>query len=487
MACSPPSAVSGRMRRIKDGVAGILLALFIFPPFLRWDRGPGAPTQAILCDIPGRRFLVFGGEYLIRDLPILLSLAIGGTALLFLVSALAGRIWCGFACPQTVWTDIFYRVERFMKRRFRGNPVLIEHGSRALQLLISVITAFFFLCWFQDALTLPGLLLTGSAPVADYLSILIGAGVTMLLGVYVRERFCINMCPWPRFQVAFVDEQSLVVTYDSGRGEPRGKKRIPLRPDLLATDPFALAEAGMTGAPLAASRDLIAQTYPRDLVAMAAAEAGLRGDCVDCTRCVQVCPTGVDIRQGLQIGCIGCGLCVDACNDVMDKLHRPLSLIRFSTESGLPVKGYVRAKTLVFASLTCAAFAAGSFALGHHSNTEFTIEPDRTPIALANGDVRNDYQLHLSLHGNQDVRVRIEASGPPGLTPIIAGTGSASIDAAPDEDVQERLLVTAPAGDHLSGRVPFRFDLFNAATGKLIATRSSFFWAPAADPSEGTP
>lgn len=473
MACSPPNAVTGRIRRIKDITAAILLALFIFPPFLRWDRGPGAPSQAILCDIPGRRLLVFGGEFILRDLPILLAILIGCTALLFLVSAVAGRIWCGFACPQTLWVDIFFRVERFMKRHLRGNPLLIEHASRAVQLLISALTAFIFLCWFQDSWSLPALLLTGTAPPADYISLLIGAITTMLLAAHVRERFCINMCPWPRFQVAFVDEQSLVVTYDSGRGEPRGKKRLPLRPDLLAPNPLAFAldgVAGMANAPVS-----------RDLIAMAAMEAGLRGDCVDCTRCTAVCPTNVDIRQGLQIGCIGCGLCVDACNDVMKKLDRPLSLIRFSTESGAPVKAFVRAKTIVFASLAVVSLGAAGFAVTHHDNTEFTLEPDRTPISLANGDVRNDYQLHLSLHGSQDTRVSIEAIGLPGLQPRIAGTEAATIDAAPDEDVQERLVVTAPASDHLQGRAPFIFRLINDATGKILATRQTFFWAPGSE------
>jgi polyferredoxin len=470
MACSPPNAVSGRMRRIKDVVACILLAVFVFPPFLRWDRGPGEPAQAILCDIPGRRLLVFGAEFIMRDMPIVLSALIGATALLFLVSAIAGRIWCGFACPQTLWVDIFYRVERFMKRHVHGNPMLVEHASRFVQLLISVVTAFFFLCWFQDSWSLAGLLLSGAAPAADYVSIATGAGLTMLLGVYTRERFCINMCPWPRFQVAFVDDDSLVVTYDSGRGEPRGKKRIPLRPDLLRPDPLTLLAEGGSPAP--------AGVMTRDMIAMAAMEGGMRGDCIDCSRCVTVCPTNVDIRKGLQIGCIGCGLCVDACNGVMDKIGRPQSLIRFSTESGLKPKSYFRAKTLVFAAVALIAFGAGGYAVTHHDNTEFSLESDRTPIALANGDLRNDYQLHLTLHGNSSVRVRIEAVGLPGLKPRIAGTEGASVEADPDEDVQERLVVTAPAADHLQGRTPFVFRLVNDETGQVIAVRQNFFWAP---------
>ena len=475
MSCAPPNAVSGRMRRIKDITMIVLVALFVFPPFLRWDRGAGEASQAILYDIAGRRLLFFNAEFIPRDLPIMLAVLIGLTAGLFLVSAIAGRIWCGFACPQTVWIDIFFRVERFMKRRFGGNKLLIEHASRASQLLISLLTGFFFLCWFQDAWALPGQLLTGSASAMVYFTLFLVAGAVMLMAVYVKERFCINMCPWPRFQVAFVDEQSLVVTYDSGRGEPRGKKRIPLRPDLINFEPVALEDGGPAKfAPMT-----------RDLIAMAAEAAWpVRGDCIDCHKCVSVCPTNVDIRQGLQIGCIGCGLCVDACDDVMRRVDRPLSLIRFSTESGGRARKFFRAKTAVFATLTMVSFSVGGWALGHHDNTEFSMEPQRTPVMLANGDVRNDYQLHMSLHGEQDVRVRIEAEGLPGSEARIAGMHGDILTASPDEDVQERLLVTVPASDHLQGRTPFSFVLTNDDTGKIIATRQTFFWAPGSQTSQ---
>lgn len=434
-----PAAVTGRYRRIKTGLALLLLGWFFLVPWLRWDRGPDLPGQAILFDLPGRRLFLFGLEFWPQELPIAVGLLVGAASLLFYATALAGRVWCGFACPQTVWTDLFFAIDRFCEHR--RLPV------RAVKIGVALLTGFGFACWFNDAPTLLGRLFGGTAVAAGG-TVLIIAALTWLLGVYARERVCLHMCPWPRFQAALLDRDSQVVTYQAWRGEERGRKRIPLRPDLGG---------------------------PPD---------GTRGDCIDCTRCVTVCPTLIDIRDGLQMGCIGCGLCVDACDSVMEKIGRPTGLIRFDSEANAgawtkPKPKPVAAKPLLFLAVGLLALAGSLWATLTLSPLRMDVEPQRNPlfVRLSDGSIRNDYLLHVQVRdvGLSQLRVRL-ADGQTGQLRL--ADREQAIITLTGREGRERLLLTRPAGPGAQGITPVRLVVEDARDGRVLAILETQFWGP---------
>ena len=287
-----PQAVKGRFRTIKWVVLAITLGIYYFLPFIRWDRGPNAPDQAILVDLANGRFYFFFIEIWPQEVYYLTGLLVLASLTLFLMNAVAGRIWCGYLCPQTVWTDLFYAVERWIEgdRRERmrkdkdklTSKVLAQKALKhAIWLLIAWWTGGAWVLYFSDAPTLVYELATFQAPALAYIWIGILTFTTYTLAGFMREQVCTYMCPWPRIQAALTDEYALNVTYRYDRGEPRGsmKKNEVLKKQGLPA-----------------------------------------GDCIDCDQCVAVCPTGVDIRKGLQLDCIQCGLCIDACNNVMAKM-----------------------------------------------------------------------------------------------------------------------------------------------------------------------
>ena len=275
-------------RTLKWAALILLLGLYYGLPWLRWDRGPDAPGQALLIDMPGRRAYFFMIEIWPQEVYYLTGLLILGAIGLFLVTALAGRVWCGFLCPQTVWTDLFMWVERLIegdrpaRMKLDAAPLsAAKAGKRvakhAAWLLIAVATGGAWIMYFDDAPTLMKEFFVGESSPAVYGFTALFTATTYVLAGLMREQLCIYMCPWPRFQGAMFDEHSLIVTYADWRGEPRGGARH-------------------------------GQSFEG------------RGHCVDCSLCVQVCPTGIDIRQGQQMACIGCALCVDACNSIMPRL-----------------------------------------------------------------------------------------------------------------------------------------------------------------------
>jgi cytochrome c oxidase accessory protein FixG len=323
-----PQKVSGRFRSIKWIILAGTLAVYYLLPFVRWDRGPNAPDQAVLLDIENRRFYFFFIEIWPQEVYYVSGLLILAELILFLMNALAGRIWCGYLCPQTVWTDLFLSVERFFegdrRERIKGDqsPLTVNRFMRKLGkhfswLMIAWWTGGAWVLYFSDAPTLVYNLATFQAPAIAYIWIAILTATTYLLAGWMREQVCIYMCPWPRIQAALTDEDALNVTYKYDRGEPRTsvKEAINLR------------EAGEKA-----------------------------GDCVDCFQCVAVCPTGVDIREGLQLACIQCGLCIDACDSVMTKVGRPTGLIGYDTDDAIkarmefetPRYRLVRPRTIVY-------------------------------------------------------------------------------------------------------------------------------------------
>jgi cytochrome c oxidase accessory protein FixG len=462
-----PHAVKGRFRSIKSILATFLLTLYFVTPWVRWNRGPHLPDQAVMVDLPGRRLFVFGLEFWPRDLPIAVGIMVFSALALFYATSVAGRVWCGFACPQTVWSDLFFAVDRLVGRLVGpgGRKGLVRNLT---WITIAVCTAFGFTAFFTDVSTLASRLFTGQAPLAAYLTLLILSSTTWLFAAYARERICLHMCPWPRFQAALLDRRSLVVTYQAWRGEPRGRKRVALRADLQEPGLMALAREA------------------------AAIERTVRGDCVDCTRCVTVCPTGVDIRDGLQMGCIGCGLCIDACNDVMSKIKRPSGLIRFDTESSERRRSFEPArpqwrssKALAFAVAAIAVLSVCVFGIATMPEIEAHLEAQRNPpfVQLSDGSIRNDYALRLTHRMDHLPAVALAVEGLPGAALKRGGDAAVASEALvlkPDANrgIDDRILISLHRGEAPSGRTPFTFVLTETESGRELLRITSYFWGP---------
>ncbi len=296
-----PKRAEGSFRQFKWVVMLVTLGIYYLTPWIRWDRGPFAPDQAVLLDLAHRRFYFFFIEIWPQEFYFIAGLLVMAGFGLFLITSAVGRAWCGYTCPQTVWVDLFLVVERFIEGD-RNARMKLDKGpwtfgkiskrvtKHAIWLAIAVSTGGAWIFYFADA---PQLLIDfwtlQAAPVA-YMTVGVLTATTYLLGGLMREQVCTYMCPWPRIQAAMLDENSLTVTYNDWRGEPRthGRKR-------------------------------------------ANAENKAAGDCVDCNACVAVCPMGIDIRDGQQLECITCALCIDACDGIMDKLGRDRGLISYAT------------------------------------------------------------------------------------------------------------------------------------------------------------
>ena len=374
-----PKAVDGRFRRLKWFVMAVTLTVYYVTPWLRWDRGPYSPDQAVLVDLAHRRFYFGPVEIWPHEFYYVAGLLIMAGIGLFLVTSAVGRAWCGYACPQTVWTDVFQHIERWVdgdrnaQIRLAEAPwtigKLLRRGLKmAIFLLVSLATGGAWIFYFADAPTLAHELLRGEAPYVAYATVGVLTATTFVLGGFLREQVCIYMCPWPRIQTAMLDEKSLIVTYKDWRGEPRGKGR---RTATLA-----------------------------DVVPL--------GDCIDCNQCVAVCPTGIDIRNGPQIGCITCALCIDACDAVMAKIGKPRGLIDYATlddckreaAGGAPrsvLKTILRPRTLAYFSLWSAVGLGMAAALADRSRIDISAQHDRNPryVQLSDGDVRNDYMIKV--------------------------------------------------------------------------------------------
>jgi cytochrome c oxidase accessory protein FixG len=468
-----PKAVAGRVRTVKWAVLALCLGLYYLVPWLRWDRGPGVPDQAVLVDLQNARLFFFWIEIWPQEIYYLTGLLILAALALFFASALFGRVWCGFACPQTVWTDLFMWVERRIqgdrneRMRLDAAPwsrrkLRLKAMTHGAWLLIAAATGGAWVMYFNDAPTVTRELFTGQASPEVYGFFALFTGTTWLLAGIAREQVCTYMCPWPRFQAAMLDEDSLVVSYRDWRGEPRGK-----------------------------------------------AKAEAVGDCVDCRACVNVCPTGIDIRDGQQLECIGCGLCVDACDDIMRRLDRPEGLVAFESISNLDASRaavaalppgparlpagmaarrtlrMIRPRTLLYAGAlgVVALVMLGSFAM--RQTVTLTAQRDRAPlfVRMSDGSLRNAYTLKLANRGREVTYLALALDTTVPLRVSVAGADNA--DAAgrpllatrPDGITQWRVFLTAPAGTALPASLPVSFRLLDS-TGQVVAGEASAFMGP---------
>jgi cytochrome c oxidase accessory protein FixG len=446
-----PKLVHGFYRNLKWLVLAMTLAVYYMLPWLRLDRGPNAPDQALLFDFVNRKFYIFWLEFWPQEVFYLTGVLIISALLLFLLTSLFGRVWCGYTCPQTVWTDLFIFVERLVEgdrnariKLDRSPMGFGKFGRRALKhfiwVLIAIATGGAFVFYFRDAPTLAMELLDGSAPLVAYVFVGIFAATTYLLGGLAREQVCIYMCPWPRIQGAMFDENSLLVTYKDYRGEPRGKHH---------------------------------QGDSWDG----------RGDCIDCKQCVVVCPMGIDIRDGAQLECIQCALCIDACDSIMEKIDRPKGLIAYDTTVNLDrgargeatkMPKILRPRTFVYVTLMAMVAMLMSWALLGRDTLHVNVLPDRQPlfVTLSDGSIRNGYTLKLINREHQDVELLISAEGVDGARLKVVGYDGNNVSVGADSLLSVRVLVEAPKP--ADERTDMILEVRNPALGVVVPHETAF-------------
>lgn len=411
-----PRRVWGKFRKLKWITMVTLLAIYYGAPWLRWNRGEHAPDQAILIDIGHTRAYFFGIEIWPQEVYYITGILILAAISLFFITSLFGRVWCGYACPQTVWTDLFVWVERIVqgdrnaRKKLDESPWTFEKIRKkglthVIWLLIGLCTGGAWVFYFNDAPTLMDHILHLTVPwsVGGWI---IGLTLsTYLMAGYAREQVCTYMCPYARFQSAMFDRDTLIIAYDENRGEPRGKHK---------------AGTSWEG----------------------------KGHCIDCDSCVVVCPMGIDIRKGLQMECIACGLCIDACNNVMDKIGLPQGLIRYDTESKKRIN-LLRPRTLWYAGLLSLVGLLMLYSVLTRSPLEMAIIHDRNPllVTLSDGTIRNGYTIHILNKSHDDKTYSLHVQGLDDARIRIQGSSDMPADALPvfaDSVGNFRVFITAP-------------------------------------------
>ncbi len=471
-----PKRASGAFRRFKWIVMLITLGIYYLTPWIRWDRGPFAPDQAVLIDMANRRFYFFFIEIWPQEFYIVAGLLVMAGFGLFLITSAVGRAWCGYTCPQTVWVDLFLVVERGIegdrnaRMKLDAGPWTAEKivkrvAKHAIWIAIAIATGGAWIFYFADAPTLFVDLFTGTAAPIAYITVAVLTATTYTFGGLMREQVCTYMCPWPRIQAAMLDEHSLTVTYNDWRGEPRSRH------------------------------------------AKKAAAAGQSvGDCVDCNACVAVCPMGIDIRDGQQLECITCALCIDACDGVMDKLGRERGLISYATLADyntnmaiatagntspitpalvrtpqgkltdklahFHVRKIFRPRTLVYFGAWSLVGLLLLYALLTRDRLEVNVLHDRNPlyVTLSDGSIRNGYTVKLLNKIPEPRTIIVTLQGLRGAEMNVVGIDqpadrSFAIRVEPDKLTTLKVYVRQPA-DHIEDKVqPFRF---------VIEDKSSF-------------
>lgn len=451
-----PKLVHGVYRRLKWLVLFATLGVYYVIPWIRWARGPGEPDQAVLVDFPGRRFYFFFIEIWPDELYYLTGLLIIAALSLFLATALFGRVWCGYSCPQTVWTDLFIAVERLVegdrnkrikldKAPWSAEKIARKAAKHVLWLLIAAATGGAWVFYFHDAPTIFPQLFRGEAPFSAYLFMGLLTATTYIFAGSMREQICTYLCPWPRIQAALVDAETLQVTYKYDRGEPRGPHK--------KTDSWEG-----------------------------------RGDCVDCNACIAACSMGIDIREGAQLECINCALCIDACDDIMKKVGRPVRLIGYDTDKNIarrkagarPEVKLVRKRTILYAALLVAVSAIMVWSLSTRATMEINVIRDRTPpyVLLSNGSIRNAYTVKIVNKATIERRLEIEVSGKEGLEVSAVGEtfeGTRATVVAEGDGVRAvRIFVTSPPLETAHATFPLTITLRDPETGEIASSPTTF-------------
>jgi cytochrome c oxidase accessory protein FixG len=430
-----PRDVDGRFQRLRTLAVFVLLGMYYLFPWLQWSG-----RQAVLFDLPARKFYIFGLAFWPQDF-IFLALGLVMAALsLFFFTAIAGRLWCGYACPQTVWTEVFIWMERWTEGD-RGQRIKLDaapwsanklrrKGSKhVLWLLFALWTGFTFVGFFTPIRGLADRFSPFDWNGWEVFWVLFYSLATWGNAGVLREQVCKYMCPYARFQSAMFDHDTLIISYDAARGEPRGARRKGVKPEG-------------------------------------------QGDCIDCTICVQVCPTGIDIREGLQYECIACGACIDACDSVMDKVGSPRGLVRYATENSLQGKPtrVLRPRVLIYATLLVLLLGGISFGIAARKPLIVDVLRDRQLFREVAGSVENAYTLRLVNKDQARHRYTLSVSS---KSPLQL-SAPAVVIAAPEEVLSVPVTVRAATGS-VRGRADLRFVVRDLDTGLVMEEDSRFF------------
>ena len=438
-----PREIGGRFQRLRTLAAWVLLGLYYVLPWVPWDN-----RQAVLFDLPARKFYVFGLVFWPQDFFYLTWLLIILGLSLFFFTALAGRLWCGYACPQTVWTEVFLWIERKFEgdrnRRMkldRGpwnhEKILRKGGKHIAWVVLALWTGFTFVGFFTPVQELAGKIVSLSTGPWETFWVLFYAFATWGNAGFMREQVCTYMCPYARFQSAMFDRDTLIIAYDGSRGEPRGAR--------------------------ARSADYKSQ--------------GL-GDCIDCKACVHVCPTGIDIREGLQYECIACAACIDACDGIMDKMGYPRGLVRYSSQKAMEgtEARVLRPRMFVYGALLGALIVAFGVSLSLRTPVGLDVMRDRNALyrALPDGSVENVYMLRILNKDTAAHRYVLSASGLPGIE---IESDAQEHEVGPGEVYSLAARVRAPA-DVARGSHEIRIDVRAVDAAELAVGREARFLGP---------
>jgi cytochrome c oxidase accessory protein FixG len=449
-----PQHISGKYRSLKDYSNIALLLIYFLGSWIRWPRGMGEPSQAILMDLEHRIAYIFGIEIWPEELYYLTGILILAALGLFFITSLFGRIWCGYTCPHTVFVDLFVKVETYFQGD-RNARIKLDNAYMSFDKFIRklathlswVVIAFSFafgwVCYFYDAPSLVYDLYNFKVTTGGLTWLLGLTTSTYLFAGFIRERVCTYMCPYGRFQSAMLDNDTTVVTYHDWRGEPRGK-----------LDPNSNL-----------------------------------GDCIDCGKCIVVCPMGIDIRNGLQLACIGCGLCIDACNSVMEKINRPLYLIGYDSVNSIKAKmlnkpykrKFFHTKTTLFGAIFLLVSSLLLYSLFNKEPLKISILHDRAVLftTLPDGTIRNGYTLKLfnrtlktkkfllSIKGIAEASIKLQ-----GFAQEYAPTHELIV--GPDEELEIIIFIKIPKDQLKVAEESISFEIKNLEDNKVSYFNSVF-------------
>ncbi|MEJ2059459.1 MAG: cytochrome c oxidase accessory protein CcoG [Gammaproteobacteria bacterium] len=371
-----PRSVKGRFRYIKWGVLALAYGVYFLLPWIRWAR-PTGPDQAVLFDLNTRLFYIFGLVVHPQDIFWLAGFLLLAALLLFFVTGILGRVFCGYFCFQTLWTDVFIMVERLVqgerparirlaKQPWNFEKIFKLGATHVLWLLVAMLTGLTFTLYWADAPQLTLQFFTGKAPFPAYATTAFLTATTYVMAGLAREQVCTYMCPYARFQSVMFDRDTLIVSYDQGRGEGQAG-RHKVNKQLKTHDQRQAAGVG---------------------------------DCIDCGYCVQVCPTGIDIRNGLQVSCIHCALCVDACDNIMDNMGWPRGLIRYTSENELEGKKtrFLKGKTFGYGAAIAIVLGLLLWSMTHSTKYDAVSRQIRQPlyVVMSDGSIQNSYELKIN-------------------------------------------------------------------------------------------
>jgi cytochrome c oxidase accessory protein FixG len=444
-----PRSVTGLFAKLRWAAVWFTQLIYYGLPWLTWND-----RQAVLFDLQARKFYLFGVILWPQDFIYLAGLLVVAALSLFFFTAVAGRLWCGYACPQTVYTEMFMWIERKVEgdRAARmkldaapmsATKLRIKSTKHLLWAALALLTGFTFIGYFAPIRELAGQVLTLTLGPWQWFWMLFYAFATWGFGGFMREQVCKYMCPYARFQSAMFDKDTMIVTYDTARGEPRGSRS-------KKADPATL---------------------------------GL-GSCVDCNLCVHVCPTGIDIRNGLQYECIGCAACVDVCDTVMDRMGYPRGLVRYATQHGVEagldrrqmLRHVLRPRTLVYGTLLLGLTVALFGSLALRNPLKVDVIRDRNALAriVDDGYVENSYRVHLMNASERPLTLKLSVQGIDGIrigSPQAYDVAAASNRAVP-------VNVQVPPGVGRPGSNPITFSIVSDADASLAREEKTTFIVP---------